>query len=108
MKLLSNRSLCGRSWLSYSNGYAWVTSTPSIHTPKVSRRRATQSSLGGTSGPARKQITVANDDGRVKWGQLSTREKVARTTQKSFHLGIILTGVVMTVSFDIRALESLC
>jgi hypothetical protein len=108
MKLLSSRSLGARSRLSYTNGHAWIARTPLILILKVSRRRATQSSLGGTSGPTRKQITVVSDDGRVKWGQLNAREKVARTTQKSFHLGIILTGVVMTVGFDCRALKRLC
>ena len=98
MKILSRHVVCGRSLLSYSNGHAWSANTTSVLLPEASRRRATQSSLGGTSGPKRKQITVVNDDGRVTWGQLSTREKVARTAQKSFHLGIILTGVLMTVS----------
>ena len=46
---------------------------------------------------SRKQVTVVNDDGRVQWGELSVTEKIARTTQKTFHLGIILTGLVMTV-----------
>lgn len=46
---------------------------------------------------SRKQVTVANDDGRVRWGDLSPREKAARTTQKTFYLGLVLTGLVMTV-----------
>ncbi|MCJ1398781.1 mitochondrial import inner membrane translocase subunit tim21 [Xylographa trunciseda] len=57
---------------------------------------ATQSGLGRAPIASRKQITVANDDGRVNWKDLSTREKAARTTQKTFHLGIILTGFIMT------------
>ena len=38
-----------------------------------------------------------NDDGRVRWGELTATEKIARTTQKTFHFGIIVTGMVMTV-----------
>lgn len=49
------------------------------------------------SGPPRRQVTVANDDGRVNWSELSAREKAARTTQQSFNLLIIAVGVVMTV-----------
>ena len=66
--------------------------------PCVSLRAyATHNTLGGASGSSRKQVTVVNDDGRVNWGDLSTREKAARTTQKTFHMGVILTGLVMTV-----------
>jgi hypothetical protein len=64
------------------------------------RQYATQSSLGGsppTGGPTRKQVTVVNDDGRVRWGELSGREKAARTTQQSFNFLVVITGVVMTV-----------
>ncbi|MCJ1434570.1 mitochondrial import inner membrane translocase subunit tim21 [Xylographa pallens] len=57
---------------------------------------ATQSGLGRAPVASRKQVTVANDDGRVNWKDLTTREKAARTTQKTFHLGVILTGLVMT------------
>ena len=62
------------------------------------RSYATHSSLGGTEERAsRRQVTVASDDGRVKWGQLSTREKAARTTQQSFNFAVIVTGLVATV-----------
>ena len=61
------------------------------------RAYATHDTVGGTSRNSRKQVTVVNDDGRVKWGDLSMREKAARTTQKTFHFGVILTGLVMTV-----------
>jgi len=44
----------------------------------------------------RRQITVVNDDGRVKWSDLSTKEKAARTTQQSFNLTIVVVGVIMT------------
>ena len=46
---------------------------------------------------SRKQVTVVNDDGRVRWGDLTATEKIARTTQKTFHFGIVVTGMVMTV-----------
>lgn len=67
----------------------------------TSRYYATQTSLGGTkpsSRPTRKQVTVTSDDGRVKWGELSRREKVARTTQQSVNFMVILGGAIMTVS----------
>ena len=65
--------------------------------PSVVCAYATQSGLGRAPVVSRKQVTVANDDGRVNWKDLTTREKAARTTQKTFHLGVILTGLVMTV-----------
>lgn len=66
----------------------------------TSRYYATQNSLGTTpAGPTkrRKTVTPFNDDGRVSWGNLSTAEKAARTTQQSFNLGLILLGGVLTV-----------
>ncbi|KAI4128031.1 MAG: hypothetical protein LQ338_002922 [Usnochroma carphineum] len=61
-----------------------------------SRGYATQDSLGTLPTPSRKQVTVTNDDGRIHWKELSVKEKAARTTQQTFHFGIILTGLVMT------------
>ncbi|EEP77310.1 predicted protein [Uncinocarpus reesii 1704] len=62
-----------------------------------SRRYATYSSQGGAStGSKRKQITVASDDGRIRWGELSRTEKAARATQQSVNLLVILAGAVMT------------
>lgn len=63
------------------------------------RLYATQGGLGGASGPTRKQITVVSDDGRVRWGDLSMREKAARTTQQSVNFVVVIAGVVMTVRF---------
>ena len=61
----------------------------------IRRQYATSNTLTGTKGPSvRKQVTVGNDDGRVPWGQLSTGEKVARTTQQTFNLGVILAGAI--------------
>lgn len=62
------------------------------------RSYATQKSLG--TGPAktpRKLVTVLGDNGKVQWKDLSIREKAARTTQQSFNLGVIVTGLLMTV-----------
>ncbi|QDS69741.1 hypothetical protein FKW77_010068 [Venturia effusa] len=42
------------------------------------------------------RITTFNDDGRVNWNRLSTREKAARSTQQSFNFLVILAGVLMT------------
>ena len=59
------------------------------------RRYATSNTLAGTiNSSSRKQVTVGNDDGRIPWGQLSTGEKVARTTQQTFNFGVILAGAV--------------
>ena len=74
---------------------------PSLHqglTYAASRRTyATQSTLGGSSTRSRKQITVVNDDGRVRWKDLSSGEKAARTAQQTFNFGLVLLGFVMTV-----------
>lgn len=51
----------------------------------------------GTANTTRKQVTVIGDDGKVQWRDLSIREKAARTTQQSFNLGVIVTGLLMTV-----------
>ena len=56
------------------------------------RRYATQSTS------SRKQITIASDDGRLRWNELSAREKAARTTQQSFNLLVVVGGILMTVS----------
>ena len=59
------------------------------------RQYAASNLLTGTKEPStRKQVTVGNDDGRVPWGQLSPGEKVARTIQQTFNLGVILAGAV--------------
>ncbi|KAG5301811.1 import inner membrane translocase subunit tim21 [Histoplasma ohiense] len=67
----------------------------------LSRYYATQNSFGGASSSSnpqqsRKQITVASDDGRVRWGELSRREKAARATQQSANFLIIVIGAAMT------------
>ncbi|KAL8721700.1 MAG: hypothetical protein Q9181_007650 [Wetmoreana brouardii] len=63
---------------------------------KCRRRYATQDTLGSSPISSRKQVTVTNDDGRIGWKELSVKEKAARTTQQTFNLSIILTGLVMT------------
>lgn len=73
----------------------------SVSIPELlrSRQYATQSSLGGNqTSSKRRQVTIASDDGRIQWNDLSTREKAARTTQQSFNLLVIIAGVIMTVS----------
>jgi import inner membrane translocase subunit TIM21 len=61
---------------------------------------ATQTGLGTSnaqpSRPRRKQVTTFNDDGRVPWGDLSGREKAARTTQQTFNFGMVIVGTVLT------------
>ena len=65
------------------------------------RRHATQSTLGtspsSSSTTRRKAITVTGDDGRVSWGDLSNREKAARTTQQTFNFTIVAAGAVGTL-----------
>lgn len=69
-------------------------SKPSFAT---ARHYAASDSLGGSKTSSRKQVTVRNDDGRVQWNDLTTREKAARTTQQTFNFGVVLTGLVGTV-----------
>jgi import inner membrane translocase subunit TIM21 len=68
---------------------------------QIARHYATQSNLGSGPRPTgtsrKKSITVLSDDGRVQWGDLSTGEKFARTTQQSFNFVIVLAGAVLTV-----------
>ena len=67
----------------------------------LGRAYATYSDLGrgpNTSAkPARKNITVLSDDGRLQWGELSGKEKVSRATQQSFNFVVVLAGAVLTV-----------
>lgn len=64
-------------------------------------RAVTTSSLphgsSPTPPPPRRAVTVANDTGRVPWGQLSAREKAARSTQQSVNFVVVIVGIVMTV-----------
>jgi hypothetical protein len=77
--------------------YGFIARYPNHQFATCSRQYATQSSLGGSSTSPRKQITVASDDGRVRWGELSPREKAARATQQSINFAVIIVGAVMTV-----------
>lgn len=66
----------------------------------AARWYATQTGLGTTNAqPTRKRkaVTMLNDDGRVAWGDLSAKEKAARTTQQTFNFGMILIGALLTV-----------
>ncbi len=65
----------------------------------IHRHYATSKTLTGTNeSSSRKQVTIGNDDGRVPWGQLSTGEKAARTTQQTFNFGVVLAGAVGLVA----------
>ncbi|KAL9624416.1 MAG: hypothetical protein Q9160_001379 [Pyrenula sp. 1 TL-2023] len=67
----------------------------------LSRTYATQSSLGSStasSRSSRKQITVTTDDGRYQWAELSTKEKVSRSTQQSFFFLLVIGGATATVT----------
>ena len=66
----------------------------------AARFYATQTGLGTTKAQptkTRKAVTILNDDGRVAWGDLSAREKAARTTQQTFNFGMIILGALLTV-----------
>ncbi|KAK7733603.1 mitochondrial import inner membrane translocase subunit tim21 [Botryosphaeria dothidea] len=54
--------------------------------------------LGGASksSSTRRQVTVANDDGHVRWGDLTAGEKVARSTQQSFNFLVVIVGILAT------------
>ena len=68
--------------------------------PSKGRLYATQTNLGKinpSDRPRHKPVTVFNDDGQVKWGDLSPMEKAARTTQQSINLTLILGGAAATV-----------
>jgi import inner membrane translocase subunit TIM21 len=70
-----------------------------IHPLLAARLYATQTGLGTTAAPRarRKAVTTFNDDGRVAWGDLTAREKAARTTQQTFNFSFIILGAVLTV-----------
>lgn len=67
--------------------------------PALRRHYATQTGLGKSSSPSarRRAVTPFNDDGHVKWSELSRGEKAARATQQSFNFGFILAGLGLTV-----------
>ncbi|KAF1948825.1 TIM21-domain-containing protein [Byssothecium circinans] len=44
----------------------------------------------------RRQVTVTNDTGAVRWTDLSPGEKAARTVQQSWNLSVVIVGVVLT------------
>ncbi|GME59070.1 Mitochondrial inner membrane translocase complex subunit Tim21 [Neofusicoccum parvum] len=73
-------------------------SRPAPRAAGCGRRYATNSSFGGApkSSSTRRQVTVANDDGHVRWGDLSAREKAARSTQQSFNFMVVIAGVLAT------------
>ena len=70
---------------------------PSRHLLSLSRGYATSDDPGTQKTAARKQVTIRNDDGRVKWKELTIGEKAARTTQQTFNFGVVLAGLAGTV-----------
>ena len=65
---------------------------------QLKRAYATQSNLGSSSKTSsRRAVTVTSDDGRYDWGELSTGEKAARTTQQTFNLLLVAAGLGGTV-----------
>lgn len=68
--------------------------------PVLSRYYATHMGPGKASspGPKRRSVTPFNDDGHVPWSELQGRERIGRTAQQGFNVGMIITGIVLTVS----------
>lgn len=58
---------------------------------------ATSATPGSNAKPTRRSITVTSDDGRYHWSELSTGEKVARSTQQSWNFVFVTAGAVGTV-----------
>ena len=56
-------------------------------------------SSGGESAASRRRaVTPFSDDGHVPWRDLSAGEKTARATQQTFNFGMVIVGLVLTVS----------
>lgn len=72
---------------------------PLLRSPIVWRRYAAQSPPGSSRyGSGRRAVTPFNDDGHVPWTELSAGEKTARAAQQTFNLGMVILGIVLTVS----------
>lgn len=73
----------------------------SAHRHAFSTTPSVQATHSSTSSPRpvpqRKSITLTGDTGQVRWSELSPGEKAVRTTQQSFHLGIVVVGIIATV-----------
>ena len=70
----------------------------SLRTPRLIVRVV--AARAASTNPGRRHVSVINDDGRIDWQNLSTREKAARTTQQSFNLFVIIAGALGTVSLQ--------
>jgi len=95
---------------SLSNRAVSLFSFPSALRPIVAARLyATHTGLGTSNAapqPRRKAVTPFNDDGRLAWGDLSVKEKAARTTQQTFNFGFIILGACLTVCILVGNLSS--
>lgn len=78
-----------------------------VHRAAGASRLYATHSASSKSSTSRRQVTVANDDGHVRWGDLTTGEKVARSTQQSFNFLIIVAGVLATVRRESIIVESM-
>jgi len=74
--------------------YAFLRSWTSLR--RYPRRSYATHHQLGNSGTTRKAVTLASDDGRIPWSELSTGEKLARSTQQSFNFAVILIGMIAT------------
>lgn len=85
---------------------AHILSFPAALRPIIAARLyATQTGLGTSNSaprPRRKAVTAFNDDGKVAWGDLSAKEKAARTTQQTFNFSLIVLAAVLTVRLPVN------
>ena len=65
---------------------------PKLLPSSLSRSYATHNTVNS----GRKSVTLASDDGRIPWHELSAGEKVVRSTQQSFNFAIIVVGMIAT------------
>ncbi|KAF2113474.1 TIM21-domain-containing protein [Lophiotrema nucula] len=86
-----------RPYLRLSHAHHLPTRTFSTSRPaKATHTTSSTSNTNPPPGIPRKQVTVLNDSGRVRWNDLSVGEKAARTTQQSFNLAVVVAGIVAT------------
>ena len=91
---------CARNMISIRKTSCLLNLPAPLQPLLAARLYATQTGLGTTGAsprPRRKAVTAFNDDGRVAWGDLTAREKAARTTQQTFNFGLIIAGAALTV-----------
>lgn len=70
-----------------------------LHYVVQTRDYATHKDTPNKPSSHRRQVTLMQDNGQVRWAELSTREKFARGTQQSINFSMVVVGALLTVSF---------